>query len=127
MSDEKRINGVKKFMDGEYTPQEVHRALAWGGRKCDKCGQPAAVRVRVFADAQEVMQRSPQFIMKLAAENNGQVPVVDFKQGKFIRVSQAYGCSGCRADLEHEAAKAPSWCCVEIDEGPKETIQVTGG
>ncbi len=45
MGDEKRINGVQKFMDGEYTPQEVHRAIAWGGRKCDACKvgwQPSA-------------------------------------------------------------------------------------
>lgn len=121
---EKRINGVKKFMDGEYTPQEVHAALAWGGRKCDKCGGPSAVRVRVFAEYKEVLQRSPEFVMKLAADHNGEVPVVDFKSGKYIRVSEAFSCANCRSECEKEAAKAPSWCCVEIDTGPGEKVQV---
>jgi len=125
MGDEKRINGVRKFMDGQTTPQEVHRALAWGGRKCDACRvSPAAIRVRVFAEYKEVLQRSPEFVLKLAADHNGEVPVVDFKQGKYIRVSEAFACAGCRTDLEREAAKAPSWCCVEIDRGPEDKVQV---
>ena len=69
MSNEKRINGVKKFMDGQMSPQQVHRALAWGGRKCDACGGPAAERIRVFAEYKEVLQRSPEFVLKLAAEH----------------------------------------------------------
>lgn len=125
MGDEKRINGVQKFMDGEYTPQEVHRAIAWGGRKCDACKVGvAAIRVRVFAEYKETLQRSPEFVMNLAAQNNGALPVVDFKQGKYIRVSEAFACEGCKADLEKEAAKAPSWCCVEIDRGPDQKVQV---
>jgi hypothetical protein len=124
MSEGKRINGVKKFMDGEHTPQEVHRALAWGGRKCDACGGPAAIRIRVFAEYKECLQRSPEFVMKLAAEHNGALPVVDFKQGKFIRVSEAFACTNCKHEAERQAAKAPSWCCVERDEGPKEVLQV---
>ena len=124
MSDGKRINGVKKFMDGEYSPSEVHKALAWGGRRCDKCGAPSAIRIRVFAEYKEVLQRSPEFVMKLAADHNGEVPVVDFKSGKFIRVSEAFACAGCKQEAQREAAKAPSWCCVEIDEGPKDTMQV---
>ena len=124
MGDEKRINGVKKFMDGMMSPQEVHRALAWGGRKCDACGGPAAERIRVFAEYKEVLQRSPEFVMKLAAEHNGEVPVVDFKSGKFIRVSKAFACANCKGEAERQAAKAPSWCCVEIDRGPDEKMQV---
>lgn len=125
MSDEKRIHGVKKFMDGEHTPQEIHRALAWGGRKCDACKVGvAAIRVRVFAEYKECLQRSPEFMLKLAAEHAGEVPVVDFKQGKYVRVSEAFACEHCRSELERQAAKAPSWCCVEIDRGPDEKVQV---
>ncbi len=76
--------------------------------------------MRVFAEYKETLQRSPEFVMNLAAQNNGALPVVDFKQGKYIRVSEAFACEGCKADLEKEAAKAPSWCCVERDEGPKD-------
>jgi hypothetical protein len=115
------------FMNGELTPQEAHRKLAWGGKGCDKCGQPAAIRVRVFAEAAEVMKRSPQFIMQLAAANNGAVPMVTFKYGKFVRVSEAFGCDHCKSDLEREAAKAPSWCVVEIDRGPEDKLQVAVG
>jgi len=115
---------VKHFMQGEMSPNEMHRKLAWGGRGCTKCGQPAAIRVRIFAEVAEISKRSPQFLMQLAAENSGEVPVVDFKYGKFVRVSEVFGCSHCRAGLEREAAGAPSWCLVELDRGPSDTTQV---
>jgi hypothetical protein len=127
MADEsKKVVHINKFMDGQMTPQEAHRKFAWGGKKCDACGGPAAARIRVFAEYKECLQRSPEFMLKLAANNGGEVPVVDFKTGKFIRVSEAFACANCRATLEKEAAKAPSWCCVEIDTGPKDKVQVGG-
>ena len=122
MSDEKRPEVLhrQKFMGGAASPPELHRALAWGGRRCDACGGASVVRILVFAEYRECLRRSPEFMLKLASEHDGQVPVVDFKQGKYVRVSCAYACANCRAEAERQAAKAPSWCCVEIDAGPKD-------
>lgn len=114
---------LRKFMKGEMTPSEAHRKLAWGGQRC-LCGQPAVIRVRIFSEAAEVSERSPQFLLQLAAENDGAVPVVDFKTGKYVRISETFGCRSCRAALEKEAAGAPSWCVVEIDRGVQDTVQV---
>jgi len=113
-----------KFKQKVLTPTELHRAVAWSGGVCDKCGGIPVVRVRVFGEAKEVCQRSPEFVMKLAAQNEGTIPVVDFKDGKYIRVSQAYACASCKQELIREAAKAPSWCCVEVDTGPDPTNKI---
>jgi glutaredoxin len=117
---------LKKFMGGQMTPNEAHRKLAFGGHRCDSggCGQPAAIRIRVFAPADEVMQRSPEFLIQLAAKNEGQIPVVDFRQGKYIRISEVYACDHCKGDAERAAAKGPSWTCVEIDRGIPDKVQV---
>ena len=50
--------------------------------------------------------------------HGGQVPTIDFKHGKHVRVGCAYSCDICRPTLEKEAAKAPSWAVVEINDGP---------
>jgi len=111
-------NEIEKFKRKELTPTELHRVVAWSGGSCDKCGGLPVVRVRVFAEFAECNRRSPEFVIKLAMENDGRLPVVDFKQGKYIRISQSYACEHCKQELIKEAAKAPSWACVEVDEGP---------
>lgn len=113
---------LKTFMGGQMTPKEAHIKYAFGGRACDKCGAPAEVCVRTFGEIKEVSRRSPQFLMQLARDNDGQVPMVDFTYGKFVAMGRAYACKNCERELEVEAAKAPSWCLVEIDKGPKDTI-----
>jgi len=116
---------LEMFKRGDATPQEVHRKLAFGGKGCDVCSAPAAIRVRMFLPLADVLAKSPEWAMKEAAKNEGKLPLVDFKHGKHVRVSQAYACERCRATLEREAAKAPSYCVVEIDEGPEPTAPVS--
>jgi len=112
----------KKLFKGRAA-DEIHRRLMGG--KC-LCGQPAAIMIRVFAPLVEMLQTSAQFVMRLQAEY-GSLPVVDFKTGKFLRVSQVFACDHCKTGAEREAAKAPSHWCVEIDRGPgpeKTIVQV---
>ena len=37
---------------------------------------------------------------------------------KFLRLSVTYSCVTCRSEMEKALAKQPSWCIVEINEGP---------
>lgn len=119
-----KIIHLKKFMGGLLTPKEAHRKYAFGGRGCTECGQPAVVRIRTFGEVSEVNERSPQFLMQLAKANEGHVPIVDFTYGKFVRMGEAFACRDCASKLEQEAARAPSWCLVEIDRGPKDEVAV---
>jgi len=117
-------NTLEQFKHGDIGIEEAHRRLAFGGRKCDHCEAPAAIRVRLFGDAKEVVSRHADWVMREAARNNGTVPVVDFTYGKFIRISEAYACDSCKSELEREAAKAPDWCIVEFDRGKKDQVQL---
>jgi hypothetical protein len=116
---------VDKFMGGALTPNEAHRKFAFGGHHCDVCGGPPALCVRVFAKVDDVLQKSPEWVIKESAKHGGKLPVVDFKDGKYVRISMSYACDRCKATLEREAAKAPSWCCVEIERGVESTNPVS--
>ena len=118
------ISILDKFKHGDISIEDTHRAIEFNGRTCDKCKQPAAMRIRTFGELAEVMRRSPEWVMQTAAKNNGALPVVEFTYGKFIRVGEAYACEHCRSELEREAAKAPSWVIIEIDRGKKDGISI---
>ena len=119
----------KKFMDGRETPNEVHRRLGIK-KKCVICGQPGAIRIRVFMPYDEAMQRAPNLIAAIMASNpdGPKVPTVMFKDGStpraFIKASDSAFCDHCKVEAERTAATAPSWAVVEIDRGVKDTIQV---
>ena len=94
--------------------------------------RPAAMQIRVFMPAVDFVRDMPQMAMKIAAKNEGKIPVVLFKgpdggERKFVRALDAYACRGCRKELEHWAAQAPSYAVVEIAEAPKQAIQVGAG
>jgi len=112
-----------QFAGGRETPEEMHRRVAWGGAKC-LCGGPAVVRIRMFGEAKYLAQNKPEFIMDLAAKNQGRVPMVKFTYGDFVRISDVYACSNCKATALKSAAHHPSWMFPEIDEGPKNPTQV---
>ena len=115
---------IKRFADGKETPAEMHQRIAWGGRRCDVCPGAAVVRCISFAPFAEISQRSPELIMQLAAQNDGNVPMVEFTYGKFVRIANAFACGACKKDLAKAAAKAPSWVLIEFRELPKMNTQV---
>ncbi len=127
----------QKFMQGRMTPQEAHRK--WGiGKKCSGCGQPGAIRIRIFMPVDEAIKKAPNLIAMIMATNpdgSGKLPTVKFKESKtditgkdYIKASDTAWCDNCKTQARLEAARgAPSWAVVEIDEGKKDNIRVGYG
>lgn len=119
----------KKFMDGRETPNEVHRRLGIK-KRCVICGQPGAIRIRVFMPYDEAVKRAPNLIAAIMATNpdGAKVPTVSFRDGEtardFIKASDSAFCDLCKVEAERTAATAPSWAVVEIDRGVKNIVQV---
>lgn len=117
---------VDKFMDGVATPQEVHRALGIN-KKCVGCGAPAAIRIRVLALYSELVERNPDFValMMAASPDGATCPTIPTQYGPMVLVTDNGACEQCQTTAEVAAARGvPDWCIVEIDRGPKETVQV---
>lgn len=127
----------QKFMKGEMTPQEAHRK--WGiGKKCSGCGQPGAIRIRVFMPVDEALKKAPNLMAQIMLANpdgSNTLPTIRFKESKgdlsgkeYIKASDTAWCSNCSTQARLEAARgSPSWAVVEIDEGKKDTIRVGYG
>lgn len=108
------------------TPQEFHAAHAFPkGAKCAGCSNKPQVRAIVMMSAVDAEK------MGMIPKGAGKAPVlfkelapflVKINDGGtpkwFIRTSMAYSCRACRKDFEKALAKAPSYCVVEINEGP---------
>lgn len=123
---------VKRFMGGRQSPEQVHRELAWNGAWCGGCGSKAPViRIITFAPFDELDKRDEgkMWLMQVALQNGGRVPIVEFTYGKFVRLGKVYACAGCRKDAEVASARGkPDWVLVEIQEAPtlKPQVQVAG-
>ncbi len=114
------IRHTKQFMDGRMTPEELHRQVGLRA-KCVGCGQPAAIRIKVLAQLEELTKRQPEFVAALAVTNptGPCVPTVQTIYGPMVKISDVGACDLCRKTAEIAAARgAPSWCIVEIDRGP---------
>jgi len=118
---------LKKLFNGRHTAEEVHQQVAWGGARC-LCGGAAAIRIRLFSDARELLPGGKLEALgaQMAFANGGQVPCVDFKGAsgqpvKHVRISDVYACKRCQTTAERSAAHPPhGWpeLVVEIDRGP---------
>lgn len=133
----KEILHRQKFMQGRMTPQDAHRK--WGiGKKCNGCGQPGAIRIRIFMPVDEAMKKAPNLLAQIMLTNpdgSNKLPVIRFKESKsdmtgkeYIKASDTAWCDRCSTQARLEAARgAPSWAVVEIDEGKKDKIRVGYG
>lgn len=109
---------VKKFDGGNRTPDEVHRQLAFGKKRCVGCGSDKpAVRFRTLCPADELMKRNPDVAATIMALNREgpQLPTIDTKYGPMVLVADVVACDNCKGEAERAAAKGPSWLIVEID------------
>lgn len=123
-----KVIHVRKFENvNGMTPQEMHaEGLA---RKCP-CGLAATCRAISFAPAEELVKRAPALLGQIMLINGGEVPVVEFTYGKFIKIGEVFACNLCRVSMERQAAKGPSWVLVNIETGPepiRPSVQVPGG
>jgi hypothetical protein len=118
---------LTKFANGRETPQEMHRRLAWGGKRCDACKGPPVVRCITYAPFVDLSQRSPELLASLAAKNDGRIPMVEFTHGKYVKVGQAFACAACHKNLQRTAAHgAASYIQHEWDWGPEAANPVSG-
>jgi len=117
MSKRGKVVHVKKFDGGRRTPDEVHRELAYGPKRCVICKGKPAIRIRVLMQLSELMARSPEYVNGIIATNpDGPfVPTIATTYGPMVKVSDCCFCDLCKVAGEKEAAKGPSWAIVEID------------
>lgn len=116
----------KLILDG-LTPEEAHVKYGFGpNAKCAGCGRRPLTRIITLAPLKEAMKRYPS--VALLAQTNEQllleqlVPIrenpTDKRPTPYVRLGVAFACKTCTPAAEREAAKAPSWCIVEINRGP---------
>jgi hypothetical protein len=114
----------KPLFGGKYTAEEVHSHYAFApGERCVICKGPPLVRIRVYADPQEMLLREPEAVFALAAQHQGKLPAVKLKlngsEREMVVWSASAFCKRCTPEAERRVAReAPSWCHVEIDRGP---------
>lgn len=126
-----------KLFQGIMTAEEYWRKhTATRGEKCRMCeNQKIAIRIRVFVEVDELVNRSPEIAgVIMARSDDGSIPYVPMqfsgkggKVYKMVMVSVNAFCDSCAVDAERYAAKGPSWALVEIDRGPgkdKTVVQV---
>lgn len=120
-------NHVRRFMGGLQTPQEVFRSHAFPkGAACASCKGPPAARFTVYVLWDDAVRRDPTLL--LMDEGALAAITVRLKQGRAIRISNAYACERCRPAAERYVAKnAPSYAFVDIDAGPEPTNRVVVG
>jgi len=108
----------KQLFDGKITAEELHRKIVYAGHNCGKCGSNKPVmRVMLLAPKAEVVGDASYAarLVKIAAANEGNVPVLKLKYGDFVRMATVYGCGNCKKEIEKWAAHTPSSWIVEFD------------
>jgi len=126
----KKVRSRKQLFGGRETAEEVHSSAAFPpGSKCAGCGKSRGLimRIIILAPVDEISKRDPRF-----ADMVEQCPqqfmeiVVRTKYGTMLRLSTTYACHACQRDAERAAAKAPSWCIVDINRGPGKDKTIVG-
>ena len=120
--DNRQASGhIQKFIKGDLTAREMH--IAAMNKKCEQCGRPASVRLRVLVLLDELVQRNPEFVAQVMVSNSDgtcTVPTIPTKYGPMVKISDVGACDSCRSAAEIAAAKCPSWCLVEISVPPED-------
>lgn len=114
---------VEKFDKGRSTPDEMHRKLSYGGKRCAGCGSnKPAIRIRVLMTAADLMKENAELagvIMAMNRENPGRLPTIETKYGGMVLVSDCVFCDICKTGAERAAAHPPRYAkdkvIVEID------------
>jgi hypothetical protein len=108
---------IKKFMNGDMTPEEAHCSVVFAGMVCGSngCGRRPRVRVTVFLPVDEMRKRHQLFdVMFTTNPLKLKNMTVKTAHGDYIRISEAYACKSCQPSLEKAAAQAPSYAMVDI-------------
>jgi hypothetical protein len=129
--------GSKIFSRANVTPNEFHAKWAFPPTaKCCACQAKPSIRAIVMMPIDEAEKRGliPPGAATAPMLFPAVVPVLvpirepgNPKPSFYIRVSMVYSCRRCRKDLAKALAKAPSFCIVEINEGPNPNERVLLG
>jgi hypothetical protein len=113
----------QKLFGGKTTAEELWKKHGLGGAKC-LCGRPGAIKILIFCGLVDFYQRFPSQAEVIAATNpHGPfVPSFPSAFGHLVKLSEVVACEGCQKTAEMEAAKAPSWCIVDIQRGPAKDV-----
>ena len=132
--DQKRRKAVKKFQNGDITPNDFYRKHGFPpSAKCQGCGAPPAVKATVLVEYKEAVKREmvPPLVLDGAINEAVAKTIVNLRGPSgpvpHIRTSSTYACSLCRVLMEKALAKGPSWAIVEINEGPDPRNRVSVG
>jgi len=128
--DRKKVRSRKQLFGGRETAEEVHSKHAFPpGSKCAGCQRSRGLimRIIILAPVDEISKRDP-FFARMVEECPQQFMeiIVRTKYGVMLRLSTTYACHACQRDAERAAAKAPSWCIVDINRGPGKDKIVVG-
>ena len=109
---------VKRFDNGNRTPAEYHRE--YGLRKpCAFCGNPAAIRIKVFADPKEFQKRHPEMAAAIVATNPRGlfIPAVETVWGPMVKVEDCGACDLCKESAVRSMGSkwSKDWCHHEVD------------
>jgi hypothetical protein len=128
------VKTLKKFDNGNSTPQEYHRRHAFPpGATCACCPNSPSVRAVVMAECKEAIRRGmvPQFTGNADVEAQLVATMINLKGPSgdvpHFRLSVTYACPRCRPTMEKALAKAPSFVVVDIQRGPDENNRVVFG
>lgn len=116
-----------KLFGGRETAEEVHSRLGMS-KPCQICGGRPVIMIKVLMQHDEFVKRSPELAAEIARTNpNGPyIPTFATTYGPMVLVSKVTACRLHQKELEKTAAKAPSYCLIEIDRGPgADKIQVS--
>lgn len=118
---------VRNFHSATGTTPEAMHVEAMNA-KCP-CGLDANTRAISYAKLEDLMKHTggQELVGRLLVAHRGQVPIIEFTYGKFVKIGEMFACAMCRPTMEKAAAKGPSWVLVHIDRGPgpeKPVVQV---
>ena len=109
---------------------DVHREYAFSPHsKCVGCGGRPHMRAIVMAPFDEVQKRGMLPAGAIASPGLMQsiVPIKNSEGNPdpYVRISVTHSCTMCSRAFQTALAKLPSWCIVEINEGPKAEAIIT--
>lgn len=124
---------LRKFKNGDITPQDYHVKHAFPlAAKCSVCGAHPHICILVYAEATEAGRRGLiPIATSEAAERAIRATMITLSDGGteklYFRAHKIYACAQHQTMAERVAAKAPSWCAVDIQRGPNPTNKVVFG
>lgn len=118
----------EKLFKGRASAEEIHSKFGMK-QPCHACGALPVIMIKSMMLHDEFCKREPILAAEIARTNPAGpcVPTFPTTFGPMVLVSKVTACKMHQRDLEHAAAKGPSYVLIEIDRGPgadKPQVQV---